>query len=102
MVVTYGLLYDRKNAVLGTRIARASYGVVVTERYNPKEHFGLRWELDPWDNKKYVRGQIKWIVQNGQKITHNQPLHAKITRRVGDQELLSWAENIVSSNNPEV
>ncbi|KAK5654474.1 hypothetical protein OQA88_7102 [Cercophora sp. LCS_1] len=101
LVVIKGLLLDHTSSILRTRIARASYGVVTSERYSPKKHFNQNQIVDIWDDKVYVPEQIKWIVKRGDKIVSGNQLFATITRHAGLTEPLSWIETIVSSDNPE-
>ncbi|KAF4439449.1 hypothetical protein F53441_12602 [Fusarium austroafricanum] len=88
--VVRGLLQDHKQKmetgnkpVLATYIARASYGVVVSELYNPERHFNEQIEHDEYNpNQRWAINQIEWVIR-------------KTTR--------SWDSQIViSRNEPDV
>ena len=99
LVVVKGLLLDRKNSILRTRIARASYGVVVEQRYSKKVHFGQLVRLDPFDKKKYVTDQIHWLVKKGDKITTDKTFSLTIERRALIEDRRMWTEKVVTSEN---
>lgn len=71
LVVVRGLLLDQQQRiesgnkyVLKSRIARASYGVVTQERYDPGIHFDEDIESDPLDPKqKWAMNQIQWLIR---------------------------------------
>lgn len=56
--------------VLASRIARASYGVVVQQIYSPAYHFGEDIIHDPYERKKkWAINQIQWLIK---KVRNNQ------------------------------
>jgi hypothetical protein len=70
LVVVKGLLLDRMQKldsgtqpVLITRRARASYGMVCKEKYNPALHAHEDVKVDPLDGEMYAMGQIDWIIK---------------------------------------
>ncbi|PHH92326.1 hypothetical protein CDD83_7915 [Cordyceps sp. RAO-2017] len=71
LVVARGLLLDQKQraetgylSVLATRVARASYGVVVKQVYTPARHFDEDIVQDRFDSKKrWAVNQIQWLIQ---------------------------------------
>lgn len=71
LVVVRGLLFDRQQkmetgdmAVLATRIARASYGIVVRELYQPAIHFDEDIQGDAFiPNQKWAVNQIQWLIR---------------------------------------
>ncbi len=71
LVVVRGLLLDHQQrmetgnlSVLATRVARASYGVVVKEAYSPAQHFNEDVVEDPFDSKKrWAINQIQWLIR---------------------------------------
>lgn len=71
LVVVRGLLLDHQQrmetgnlSVLATRVARASYGVVVKEAYSPAQHFNEDVIGDPFDSKKpWAINQIQWLIR---------------------------------------
>lgn len=103
LVVVEGLLLEHTKGILRTRIARASYGVVVRERYSAKRHFNPPLEVDECDDEAYATEQIRWIIKRGQKLVHGEPLFATITRQIRAEGNvpLTWRESIVWSDNPE-
>ncbi|KAK1829523.1 hypothetical protein QBC39DRAFT_356326 [Podospora conica] len=104
LVVVKGLLLDHTDRILRTRIARASYGVVIKERYSPKRHFEQPEEKEDCDEKLYVTGQIKWIIKRGDKLVNGEEHFATITQHAmarPNEAPRKWIETIVSSENPE-
>ncbi|KAK4223934.1 hypothetical protein QBC38DRAFT_486593 [Podospora fimiseda] len=74
--VVKGLILDRKQrdrqgvSALSVRKARASYGVVTSERYdktNP-DHKLLPRSISEMDNEEIVTGLIVWVIKKGQDI----------------------------------
>ncbi|KAJ0274642.1 hypothetical protein COL940_009232 [Colletotrichum noveboracense] len=71
LVVVRGLLLDHQQkmetgrlSVLATRIARASYGVVIKEVYSPQMHFNEDIQNDAFDpKKKWAVNQIRWLIR---------------------------------------
>ncbi|PHH83882.1 hypothetical protein CDD83_2874 [Cordyceps sp. RAO-2017] len=96
LVVARGLLLDQQQkaetgylSVLATRVARASYGVVVKQIYTPARHFDEDIIQDPFDSKKrWAVNQIQWLIQK----TFEMHLAEQDTTR-------SWDAEIVVSQN---
>lgn len=71
LVVARGLLTDRQQkaqnantGVLTTRIARASYGVVIRDLYSPTEHDGEDTRRDSFDSTvTWAMNQIQWLIR---------------------------------------
>lgn len=71
LVVVRGLLLEQQQrletgnvSVLASRIARASYGVVVRELYSPASHFGEDVVADEFNTKKkFAINQIQWLIR---------------------------------------
>src|SRR4051812_22020618 len=72
LVVVRGLLLDQQQkwetngtvSVLGSRIARASYGVVVRQVYTPALHFNEDIQTDKYDpSQRWAVNQIQWIIK---------------------------------------
>ena len=72
LVVARGLLLDEQQkwqagstmSVLSTRVARASYGIIVMEEYVPSVHYGETVVKDQFDPKKqWVANQIQWLIK---------------------------------------
>lgn len=71
LVVVRGLLLDEQQkietgnmAVLASRIARASYGIVIREPYTPAVHFDEEIIQDPFNPKqKWALNQIQWLIR---------------------------------------
>ncbi|KAH6871409.1 hypothetical protein B0T10DRAFT_260960 [Thelonectria olida] len=110
LVVVRGLLLDHQQriesgnkAVLATRIARASYGVVIQERYNPALHFDEDVERDPFDGKqKWAINQIQWLICKGDVVNPRYPLKKTFEIKIDARDARrSWdAEIVVSHNDP--
>lgn len=111
LVVVRGLLFDRQQrwqtgggaSVLATRIARASYGVVVQEVYSPALHFNEDVRPDPYDRKqKWAINQIQWLIRKGDVVNPNSPLVKPFHIRLAAGDMTrSWdAEIILSHNEP--
>lgn len=87
LVVVRGLLLDHEQkfqtgsrGVLGTRIARASYGVIVQEVYSEILHADEDHRPDPFDPKqKWAINQIQWLIK---KVRLNESLRPP--------EILTW------------
>lgn len=108
LVVVRGLLLDKQQSldtgntpVLGARIARASYGVVVQEVYSPNIHFNEDLRQDIYEpNKRWAVNQIQWLIQKGDVIYPNQPLIKSFEIRVGPNDgNRAWDSEIVVSHN---
>ncbi|KAJ5015657.1 hypothetical protein K4K57_012880 [Colletotrichum sp. SAR 10_99] len=108
LVVVRGLLLDHQQrmetgrlSVLATRIARASYGVVIKEVYSPQMHFNEDIQNDAFDpKKKWAVNQIRWLIRKGDIVDPNTSLvHSlAISLGAGDTQR-SWDANIVISHN---
>lgn len=104
-----GLLEDEKQrletgnqlSVLATRIARASYGVIVKELYSPEVHFDDDVRKDPFDSKKkWAMNQIEWLIRKGDPISPNRPLMKQFEMSMGIKDTTrSWRAEIVISHN---
>lgn len=89
--------------MLATRIARASYGVVVHELYSPALHFNEDLRPDPYDRKqKWADNQIQWLIRKGDAVDPNAPLVKPFHIRLaaGDMTRAWDAEIILSHNEP--
>ena len=87
--------------MLATRIARASYGVVVQEVYSPNLHFNEDIVTDQFDSsQKWAINQIQWLIQKGQVVNPNVPLVKSFEIRLGAGDTTrSWDSQIVISQN---
>lgn len=69
LAVVHGLVLDQAQQVSQTlnpitsRFARVSYGIVVNQRYDPKNHQGVTPTKDPRDGKKWVVDRIEWLIR---------------------------------------
>ncbi|KAL8365366.1 hypothetical protein RB595_004255 [Gaeumannomyces hyphopodioides] len=109
LVVVRGLLFDRQQAarrkpVLAGRIARASYGIVVKEPYDPEihRHIILDEDLvtDPLDGKKYASNQIKWLIRKGERVDSSVPIRHQLAMGVAKNEpALAWQFELVQSGS---
>src|SRR5262245_32445467 len=71
LVVVRGLLLDRQQrmetgniSVLASRVARASYGVVVQETYSPQLHFNEDVRKDAYNPEQmWAMNQIQWLIR---------------------------------------
>lgn len=81
LVVVRGLLRDQKQRletgnrpVLAERIARASYGMIITKSYSPDIHFGEDVEIDKYDpTRRVVKNQIEWLIRKVSQIMKGHP-----------------------------
>ncbi|KXH67065.1 hypothetical protein CSAL01_11395 [Colletotrichum salicis] len=96
LVVVRGLLLDHQQkmesgnlAVLATRIARASYGIIVREIYSPAKHFNEDIVDDSFEQKR-----------RGMSFNPSKPLVKSFDIRLNTAETTrSWDANIVVSHN---
>ncbi|KZL70401.1 Hsp70 family chaperone [Colletotrichum tofieldiae] len=108
LVVVRGLLLDHQQkmesgnlSVLASRIARASYGVIVKEVYSSALHFDEDIHDDPFDStQKWAVNQIQWLIRKGDVINPNTPLVKSFDIRLRPTETTrSWEAKIVVSHN---
>ncbi|CZR58700.1 related to hsp70 protein [Phialocephala subalpina] len=101
LVVVKGLVIDRRQqlvagtAALRTRIARASYGVLCRQLYDPSVHVGAKVEIDHLNKKqKWATMQIDWIIKKAKTAKER-----KFSRKVvpGDPNR-KWNTTIVISH----
>ncbi|KAF4589832.1 Hsp70 family chaperone [Ophiocordyceps camponoti-floridani] len=108
LVVVRGLLQDHHQraqsgavSVLATRIARASYGVVVKQIYTPAQHFDEDVVRDRFDGtRRWAVNQIQWLIRKGDKIDPNSPLVKTFEIHLAEQDATrAWDADIVVSQN---
>jgi len=109
LVVVRGLLLDRQQrwqtggttSVLATRVARASYGVIVRQVYSSDLHFGEDVQADTFDKKKrWAINQIQWLIRKGDVVDPNVPLVKSFEISLAEGELTrSWDARVVMSHN---
>ncbi|KAK3349838.1 hypothetical protein B0T25DRAFT_250121 [Lasiosphaeria hispida] len=109
LVVVRGLLLDRQQrwetggttSVLATRVARASYGVVVQEAYSPALHFNEDIAADVHDSRlKWAINQIQWLIRKGDAVNPNIPLVKSFEIRLAAEDSArSWDSEVVISHN---
>jgi hypothetical protein len=70
LAVAKGLVEDRRqkleagDPILTKRIARASYGVICSDIYDPKKHLGDEVVRDQFDRRiKRATKQIYWLIR---------------------------------------
>uniref|UniRef100_A0A0D2XFE6 Hsp70 protein n=1 Tax=Fusarium oxysporum (strain Fo5176) TaxID=660025 RepID=A0A0D2XFE6_FUSOF len=106
--VVRGLLQDHKQRietgnkpVLASYIARASYGVVVREIYNPERHFNEEIVQDDHDpGQRWAVNQVQWIIRKGDSVDPNEPLVKQFVIRLKPgQTSRSWNSQIVISRS---
>ena len=108
LVVVKGLLLDRQQrseageaaSVLSSRIARASYGVVVQEIYEPAMHANEDVLPDPFEpSKKWALNQIQWLIKKGDQINPNTSLvNSFEIRLAATNTTRAWNSGIVISH----
>ncbi|KAM3566714.1 hypothetical protein ARSEF4850_000365 [Beauveria asiatica] len=110
LVVVRGLLLDHQQrmetgnlSVLATRVARASYGIVIREAYSPAKHFDeevIRDQFDP--RKRWAVNQVQWMIRKGDLVDPNKPLVNKFEFHLAERDTTrSWtAEVVISQNEP--
>lgn len=109
LVVVRGLLLDRQQrwqtnntkSILASRLARASYGVIVEQTYSLEVHMGEGVRADERDRKKkWAVDQIQWLIKKGDVIDPNVPLVKLSEVSLAEGELTrSWDSTIVMSPN---
>lgn len=109
LVVVRGLLLDQQQrwetggtrSVLQSRIARASYGVVVREAYVPTRHLDEDVQEDRFSKgQKFAINQIQWLIRKGDPVSPNTPLVKSFEIRLAEGEVTrKWASKIVVSQN---
>ncbi|KAK4982639.1 hypothetical protein LTR50_007651 [Elasticomyces elasticus] len=107
LAVVQGLVYARVQALKGgpellsSRRCPVSYGVVVRELWNPREHQGEYIQRDPLDKKRWAENQIFWFVKQNQKVDVkkgvNQSFRCKIPL---GRERDPWHTRVVMSRMP--
>ncbi|KAL6857292.1 hypothetical protein J3F83DRAFT_763650 [Trichoderma novae-zelandiae] len=112
LVVVRGLLLDYQQRletgnvpVLGARVDRSSYGVIVRQLYSSAKHGDEEVIPDLWDpKKKWAINQIQWIIRkvNAPTIDPNVPLVKSFEYRLRpDDPTRIWnADIVVSQNDP--
>ncbi|KAJ4147944.1 hypothetical protein LMH87_002437 [Akanthomyces muscarius] len=110
LVVVRGLLLDHQQrmetgnlSVLASRVARASYGVVVKEVYSPAKHFDEEVISDPFNSgKRWAVNQVQWMIRKGDLVNPNTPLVNKFEFHLAERDTTrSWdAEIVISQNEP--
>lgn len=111
LVVVRGLLLDRQQrwqtnstkSILASRIARASYGVIVRQMYTPSRHFGEDIRTDAFDkSKRWAINQIQWLIKKGDVVDPNVPLVKSFEISLAEGDLTrSWDAEIVMSHNEQ-
>ncbi|KAJ6438718.1 Hsp70 family chaperone [Purpureocillium lavendulum] len=108
LVVVRGLLLDHQQkmetgnlSVLATRVARASYGVVVRDVYSPALHFNEDVIEDPFDSKqRWAVNQIQWLIRKGDHIDPNRPIFKTFEYHLSEKDTTrSWDVVVVISLN---
>ncbi|KAJ6788470.1 hypothetical protein PWT90_02615 [Aphanocladium album] len=110
LVVVRGLLLDHQQrmetghmSVLATRIARASYGIIMKEVYSPAKHFDEEVIQDPFNpSKRWAVNQIKWMIRKGDMVNPNTPLVSQFEYHLAERDTTRiWtAEVVISQNEP--
>ncbi|PQK13650.1 hypothetical protein BB8028_0004g05810 [Beauveria bassiana] len=110
LVVVRGLLLDHQQrmetgnlSVLSTRVARASYGIVMKEAYSPAKHFDeevIRDRFDP--RQRWAVNQVKWMIRKGDLVDPNKPLINEFEFHLAERDTTRiWtAEVVISPNEP--
>ncbi|KAK5651467.1 hypothetical protein OQA88_12474 [Cercophora sp. LCS_1] len=109
LVVVRGLLLDRQQrwqtnstkSILASRVARASYGVIVRQVYTPERHYGEGVRRDAFDRKtRWAMNQVQWLVKKGDAVNPNVPLVKSFEISLVEGDLTrSWDAEIVMSHN---
>ncbi|KAH8709286.1 hypothetical protein HC256_009210 [Beauveria bassiana] len=90
-------------SVLATRVARASYGIVMKEAYSPAKHFDeevIRDRFDP--RQRWAVNQVKWMIRKGDLVDPNKPLVNQFEFHLAERDTTRiWtAEVVISPNEP--
>ncbi|KAB8336802.1 hypothetical protein FH972_021111 [Carpinus fangiana] len=109
LAVAYGLVMDRaqelrkKGLVFKDRCARTSYGIMTRDLYDPKLdlHRNSKISVDPRDGRKWVEGQIHWLVKQGQSVSATEGARELYrTKLEVGKENTPWLVQIVTSEVP--
>ncbi|KAL8366622.1 hypothetical protein RB595_010471 [Gaeumannomyces hyphopodioides] len=102
LVIVRGLLLNRQQdlhggrPVLATRIARASYGILVQTPFDPNKHAPEEKVPDPIDPAKFwAKNQIRWLVKKGDEIHPHKPPTRQFTMPVDGEHSFEWSFEIV-------
>ncbi|CZR50245.1 related to hsp70 protein [Phialocephala subalpina] len=109
LAVAKGLVMDRRQklvtgaSALKTRIARASYGVLCREPYDPNVHVGEEVEFDQYiKGKRWAINQIEWFIRKGDVIDTDWALERRFERKlkpgVGSNNRI-WESTVIISHN---
>ncbi|KAF9634279.1 hypothetical protein BFW01_g5174 [Lasiodiplodia theobromae] len=107
LAVCHGLVMNRVQEITSeipmytSRRCRASYGILCREKYDPRRHAGEDVSVDEYDKKKWVDGQIHWVVKKGDPIDVSRGIrHPYRLKRPAGTELKPWRTQIVMSLLP--
>ncbi|EKG18078.1 hypothetical protein MPH_04768 [Macrophomina phaseolina MS6] len=107
LAVCHGLVMNRVQEITSDRLVytsrccRANYGIVCRERYDPRRHVSEDVILDPHDKKKWVDGQIHWVIKKGDSIAVRRGIrHPYRLKRALGTERAPWRTQIVMSALP--
>ncbi|VUC31020.1 unnamed protein product [Clonostachys rosea] len=110
LVVVRGLLLEQQQkiatgapaGVLTSRIARASYGVVIKVPFSPTYHDEEDASPDPYDPRQiWALRQIQWLIRKGDTVQPNSAFTKTFEIRLGsDETTRSWDSAFITSNLP--
>ncbi|KAJ8071465.1 hypothetical protein OCU04_001785 [Sclerotinia nivalis] len=102
--VVKGLVTERRQrikhgaATLKTRVARASYGVLCRQEYDPEIHVGEPVVIDPLNKKqKWATMQIDWIIKKDDIIETDSARERPFSKVVPGDNIRKWDITIVVS-----
>jgi hypothetical protein len=55
------------------KCCRASYGIVVRQKYDPIQHQGEDVSIDPRDSKKWAENQVHWFIRQVRDLVPESP-----------------------------
>uniref|UniRef100_A0A0B7KIY5 Hsp70 family chaperone n=1 Tax=Bionectria ochroleuca TaxID=29856 RepID=A0A0B7KIY5_BIOOC len=110
LVVVRGLLLEQQQkiatgspaGVLTSRIARASYGVVIKVPFSATYHDEEDASPDPYDPRQiWALRQIQWLIRKGDTVQPNSAFTKTFEIRLGsDETTRSWDSSFITSNLP--
>lgn len=71
-----------------SRRCRASYGILCREKYDPRRHAGEDVSVDEYDKKKWVDGQIHWVVKKVRMAKTTTPKSPSSVQETGTERTL--------------
>jgi hypothetical protein len=66
------------SGVVEVRLSRKHYGTPVSVPFNPRIHDTRDRYVDEYDGRTYAKGQMRWLVDKGERLPEQNPKIASI------------------------